>query len=179
MCNYLAAKENIIYRSLAFGGIGATLILVIAYISFYPQYILSIKDISNGKTILEMAASPGDNLWIAFINSVEGLPVADHFIVNDDYEIMFTETIYQAPYAGYIHQERASVIAPRTMRISDLAKPMEEITFYAGYTFRHMLFLNGNWLPLYEVAQGGDLIQIKIKGGSRLGLLLRRIASND
>jgi len=158
---------------------GAILLLVIVYLSFYPLYLLSIKDISNGKTIIEKVTSPGDNLWIIFINSVEGLPVGDHFIVNDNYKITFTETIYQAPYAGYIHQERARAIAPRTIKISSLNKPMEEVTFYAGYTSKHMLFLNGNWLPLYEVAQGGDLIQVKIKSSSRLALLLKKIVSND
>ena len=158
---------------------GTALLLLIIYLSFYPLYLLSIKDISNGKTIIEKVTSPGDNLWIIFINSVEGLPVGDHFVVNDNYKITFTETIYQAPYAGYIHQERAKVIAPRTIKISSLNKPMEEVTFYAGYTFKHMLFLNGNWLPLYDVAQGGDLIQVKIKNGSRLALLLKKIVSNE
>jgi hypothetical protein len=179
MCNYSVAKGRFINRSVAIGGMGVILLLLIVCFSFYPLYILSIKDISNGKTILETVTSPGDNLWIVFINSVEGLPVADHFIVNDNYKITFTETIYQAPYAGYIHQERGKVIAPGTIRISSLNKPMEDITFYAGYTFRHMLFFNGNWLPLYEVAQGGDLIQIKIKSNSRFSSLLRRILSND
>lgn len=153
---------------------GVILLLVIVYLSFYPLYLLSIKDISNGKTIIEKVTSPGDNLWIVFINSVEGLPVGDHFIVNDNYKMTFTETIYQAPYAGYIHQERAKVIAPRTIKISSLNKPMEEVTFYAGYTFKHMLFLNGNWLPLYEVAQGGDLIEVKVKSCSRLSLFLKK-----
>jgi len=107
---------------------GAILLLVIVYHSFYPLYFLSIKDISNGKTIIEKVTSPGDNLWIVFINSVEGLPVGDHFIVNDNYKMTFTETIYQAPYAGYIH----------------------------------------------EVAQGGDLIEVKVKSCSRLSLFLKK-----
>lgn len=173
------AKGSSINRLFAIGGMGTALLLLIIYLGFYPLYLLSIKDISNGKTIIEKVTSPGDNLWIIFINSVEGLPVGDHFVVNDNYKITFTETIYQAPYAGYIHQERAKVIAPRTIKISSLNKPMEEVTFYAGYTFKHMLFLNGNWLPLYDVAQGGDLIQVKIKNGSRLALLLKKIVSNE
>lgn len=173
------AKGSSIYRLFAIGVMGTALLLVISYLGFYPLYFLSIKDISNGKTIIEKVTSPGDNLWIVFINSVEGLPVGDHFIVNDNYKITFTETIYQAPYAGYIHQERAKVIAPRTIKISSLNKPMEEVTFYAGYTFKHMLFLNGNWLPLYEVAQGGDLIEVKVKSCSRLALFLKKIVSNE
>jgi len=173
------AKGSSIYRLFAIGVMGTALLLVISYLGFYPLYFLSIKDISNGKTIIEKVTSPGDNLWIVFINSVEGLPVGDHFIVNDNYKITFTETIYQAPYAGYIHQERAKVIAPRTIKISSLNKPMEEVTFYAGYTFKHMLFLNGNWLPLYEVAQGGNLIEVKVKSCSRLALFLKKIVSNE
>jgi hypothetical protein len=169
---------QIIKRPLALGGVGIILIFAAVYLIFYPLHILSVKDISTNKTVLETATSPGDNLWIVFINSVEGLPVADHFVVNDNYEFLFTETIFQAPYAGYVRAEREELIAPGTTRISGYNRQMEEITFYAGYTFKHMLFLNGNWLPLYEVAQGGDIIRITIRSNSRLASLLKRI-SND
>jgi hypothetical protein len=175
---FLAVMLQIIKRSLAFGGVGIILILASVYWCFYPLHILSIKDISTNKIVWETAPSPGDNLWIVFVNSVEGLPVADHFVVNDNYEFLFTETIFQAPYAGYVHAEREVLIAPGTTRISGYNRQMEEITFYAGYTFKHMLFLNGNWLPLYEVAQGGDIIRITIRSNSRLTSLLKRI-SND
>ena len=167
-----------IKRPLALGVVGILFILAAVYLCFYPLHILSIKDTSTNKIVLETATSPGDNLWIVFVNSVEGLPVADHFVVNDNYEFLFTETIFQAPYAGYVQAEREELLAPGTKRISGYNRQVEEITFYAGYTFRHMLFLNGNWLPLYEVAQGGDIIRITIRSSSRLALLLKRI-SND
>ncbi len=175
----LAVIRQIIKRPLALGVVGIILILAAVYLCFCPLHILSIKDINTNKTVLETATSPGDNLWIVFVNSVEGLPVADHFVVDDNYEILFTETIFQAPYAGYDHAERSEVLAPNTTKISGYDRHMEEITFYAGYTFKHMLFLNGNWLPLYEVAQGGDVIRITIKKRSRMASLLRRIVSHD
>ncbi len=175
----LAVMRQIIKRQLALGVVGIILILAAVYLCFCPLHILSIKDINTNKTVLETATSPGDNLWIVFVNSVEGLPVADHFVVDDNYEILFTETIFQAPYAGYDHAERSEVLAPNTTKISGYDRHMEEITFYAGYTFKHMLFLNGNWLPLYEVAQGGDVIRITIKKRSRMASLLRRIVSHD
>lgn len=175
----LAVMRQIIKRQLALGVVGIILILAAVYLCFCPLHILSIKDINTNKTVLETATSPGDNLWIVFVNSVEGLPVADHFVVDDNYEILFTETIFQAPYAGYDHAERSEVLAPNTTKISGYDRHMEEITFYAGYTFKHMLFLNGNWLPLYEVAQGGDVIRITIKKSFRMASLLRRIVSHD
>ena len=170
--------RQIIRRPLALGVVGITVILGMVYLCFYPLHILSIKDISNNKIVLEKATSPGDNLWIVFVNSVESLPVADHFEVNGNYEFLFTETIFQAPYAGYMHAEREELIAPRTTRISGYNRQMDEITFYAGYTYKHMLFLNGNLLPLYEVAKGGDIIRINIRSNSRLTSLLKRI-TND
>ena len=170
--------RHIIKRPLALGVVGLFFILAAVYWCFYPRHILSIKDISAHKTVLETATSPGDNLWIVFVNSVEGLPVADHFVVNDDYQFLFTETIFQSPYAGYVPAEREELIAPGTTRISGYNRQMEDITFYAGYTYKHMLILNGNWLPLYEVAQGGDIIRISIRSISRLGSLLKRI-NND
>jgi hypothetical protein len=174
----LAVMRQIIKRPLALGVVSVILILAAVYLCFYPLHILSIKDISTNKTVLETEASPGDNLWIVFINSVEGLPVADHFVVNDDYEFLFTETIFQAPYAGYVPAEREELIAPGTTRISGYNRQMDEITFYAGYTYKHMLFLNGNWLPLYEVVKGGDIIRINTRSNSRLTSLLKRIPND-
>jgi hypothetical protein len=158
---------------------GLTLLGAAVYFGFFPFYVLSIKDISNGKTVLEAPTTPGDNLWITFINSVEKLPVADHFVVNENYKILFTETIFQAPYAGYDHSERAELIAPGTLKISGYDRHMNAYTFYAGDISRHMLFLNGNWLPLYGVARGGDLIQVTVNKRSRLVFLVQRMFSHE
>lgn len=157
--------------------LGMICLLLVACVGLglYPQYFLSIKDVSNDKTVLEMATEPGDNLWIVFVNSVELLPVADHFVVNDRHQIVFTETIYQAPYAGYLHPEKKEVIAPGTTRIAGIDRLMGEVTFYAGYDFKHILFVNGKWTPLYHVARGGDLIRITVGKRSRLTTLLNRI----
>jgi hypothetical protein len=145
----------------------------------YPQHVLRLEDSSNGKTIREAPARPGDNIWIVFINSVERLPVADHFVLNDAYQLIYSETIYQAPYAGYLHPERKELVAPGTIRIADFDRQMAEVTFFAGYEFKHMLFLNGNWIPLYQVAKGGDLIRITVKRQTRWNRLLNRISSNE
>jgi len=171
--------RQITKKRLCLVGAIVALVLTIAYMGLYPLHILSIKDISNNKTVLQVVTTPGDNLWIIFVNSVEGLPVADHFVISDSYKILFTETIFQAPYAGYDHAKKSELIAPNTTKISGYDRQMEKITFYAGYTFKHMLFLNGNWLPLYEVAQGGDIIRITIEKSSRIASLLRRAVSHD
>jgi len=161
--------------------LGMICLLLVACVGFglYPQYLLIIKDVSNDKTVLEITTEPGDNLWIVFINSVEFLPVADHFVVNDRHQIMFTETIYQAPYAGYLHPEKKEVIAPGTTRIAGIDRLMEEITFYAGYDFKHLLFVNGKWTPLYHVARGGDLIRVTVGKRSRLTTFLNRILFHE
>ena len=173
------ARRLIIKRVFLLAGVGITFLGVIVYLEFYPFYILSIKDISNGKTVLEKPATPGDNLWVAFINSVENLPVADHFVVNKNYQIIFTETIFQAPYAGYDRSEKAELIAPGTTKISGYNRRMEAYTFYAGNISKHMLFLNGHWLPLYKVAWGGDLIQVTVKKSTKLAFLIKRMFSHE
>ncbi|MCP4627984.1 MAG: DUF1850 domain-containing protein [bacterium] len=169
-------------KILVSAGVGSLIVGIIAYLVFVPCYVLSIKDLNNGKTVLETPAAPGDNLWIAFINSVEKLPVADHFVVSENHKILFAETIFQAPYAGYDRSEKAELIAPGTLKISGYDRQMDVYTFYAGENSRHMLFLNGNWLPLYEVARGGDLIQFTVTRRSRLASFidrLKRTLSNE
>lgn len=173
------AERQIRKRVFAVAGVGIVFVGAFAYLAFYPFHILSIEDISNGKTILNKPARPGDNLWIAFINSVENLPVADHFVVDRNYELVFSETIFQAPYAGYDRYEKAELIAPGTTRISGYHRRMRTYTFYAGDLSKHMLFLNGHWLPLYEAARGGDLIRITIKKSSKLDFLKRRMYSHE
>ena len=173
------AKGSIVRKVLIFAGMGLIVLGAMAYLVFYPLHILSIEDISNGKTILEKPAKPGDNLWIAFINSVERLPVADHFVIDENYQIIFAETIFQAPYAGYDRSDKAELIAPGTTRISGYNRRMEAVTFYAGNLSKHMLFLNGNWLPLYEAARGGDLIRVQIKKSSKLASLSKRMFSHE
>lgn len=170
-------KGRKIQKPLVIGTVSLALILATIYFGLSTQYVLCIEDMTNGKAVLEKVAIPGDNLWIVFINSVEKLPVADHFVVNADHKILFTETIYQAPYAGYDSPDdavRAELIAPGTTRISGYDRPMDKVTFFAGYTFKHMLLLNGHWLPLYRVVQGGDLVQITIKKQSRWAALFKR-----
>jgi hypothetical protein len=168
----LVRKRN--SRSKAVIGIIAILTLTMIVLVFYPRYYLKIRDLSNGREILESPATPGDNIWVVFVNSVENLPVADHFILDEDLQIVFNETIYQAPYAGYVHEEKAENIGPCTMRISNLDTPMKRITFFAGYNSRHMVFLNGHWIPIYDEAQGGDLIEIVIKVNSLFSSLIKR-----
>jgi len=168
-------KRPIGMRVFVLAGVGILFLGTIAFLQFSPFYILSIVDISNGKTVLERPTKPGDNLWIAFINSVENLPVADHFIIDENYKFMFTETIFQAPYAGYDRAEKAELIAPGTTKISGYDRRMEVYTFYAGDISRHMLLLNGHWLPLYEVARGGDLIRVTVKKSSKLAFLSQRM----
>ena len=160
-------------------GIACLILAAGVALGLYPQYFLSIKDVSNGKTVFETTTKPGDNLWIVFVNSVELLPVADHFVVNDRHQIMFTENIYQAPYAGYLHPEKKEVIAPGTIRISGIDRFMEEITFFAGYDSKHILFVNGKWTSLYHVVKGGDLIRITVNKRSRLISILDRIFSDE
>jgi hypothetical protein len=173
------AKGSIVKKALVFAGVGVTLLGAIVYLAFNPLHMLSIEDISSGTVILETPAKPGDNLWIAFINSVENLPVADHFVIDENYRIIFTETIFQAPYAGYDRSDKAELIAPGTTKISGYNRRMEAVTFYAGDLSKHMLFLNGNWLPLYEVARGGDLIRVQIKKSSKLVFLSKRMFSHE
>jgi hypothetical protein len=169
------AKKPINRKVIFIAGAGIALLGTMVYLIFLPLHILSIEDISNGKTILERPARPGDNLWIAFVNSVENLPVADHFVIDNHYNIVFSETIFQAPYGGYDRSEKAELIAPGTSKISGYNRRMESYTFFAGDLSRHMLFFNGNWLPLYEVAGGGDLIRVAVKKSSRLAFFIKRM----
>jgi len=146
---------------------GIALLLVAVWWAFWPEHYIIITDITSRKVIMEKPVLPGDDLWVVFINSVEKLPVGDHFEINHDYHITFVETIYMAEYVGYIHQERAKEISPGVMMIPYINKLMDKVTFFAGYQYKHFLFFNGDLIPLYKILHGGDLIQIKVKRRAR------------
>ena len=128
-----------------------------------PLYILYVTDIDTQKDVMVTRVTPGDNMWIVFINSVEKLPVADHFVVNQEHELIFTETVYMAPYAGYTREKKVQNVGPGTSRIHGYDRKMDKVTFFAGDISRHMLLWNGHWVSLYEVADGGDIIEINIE----------------
>ena len=137
--------------------------IMIYWLCFNARYELIIQNSVTNKLVFQSNIKPGDNLWLIYINSVENLPVAEHYEINNNYQILFTEIIYQAPYVGYLNEESAEIVAPGTLRISDYQSPMEKVTFYAGDISKHMMFWNGIWVPLYNAAQGGDLIYIYIE----------------
>lgn len=151
-------------------------ILGLLTIGLRPRPVLVIENASRSIELFSRRAEPQDNIWIVFINSVENLPVADHFVLNEDGRLCFTETIYQAPYAGYLGQNRARTVAPGTTRISGYNRQIPEITFFAGYDSRHMLFFNGHWVDLYDQTQGGDLIRIRVRSKSPLSALFTKDA---
>ena len=105
--------------------------------------------------------------------------MGDHYVLDSSYRILFTETIFQAPYAGYDREEKGTLVAPGTMKISGYDRELKEVTFYAGYDSRHLLFLNGNLLPLYEKANGGDIIRIKIVDTTITDMIIRRIMAHE
>jgi len=159
------------YRHFCATAILLSLVIITVW-AIWPKYYLSIVDRSNGKQILSKEAVPGDNLWIAYINSVEKLPVADQFVVDDKNGLVFSETIYMAPFAGYIKEEKEESISPGVTRIPGINKKIDKYSFCAGYKYRHFLFLNGNFISLYDVAQGGDFIEILMEKRINLKRLL-------
>ncbi len=102
------------YRFISLFGVA---LLIIAVIWFFavPKYEVKIENVSENKTIHRFKAKPGDNLWLIHINSVEKLPVAEHYEIDHNYRFSFSEIIYQAPYVGYLNAEKAKIVAPGTI----------------------------------------------------------------
>ncbi len=160
--------------------VGCVLIFAsVLVVGFRSRPYLTIRVENKKKTVVEKPAEPGDNVWVVFINSVEGLPVADHFEVGKRLELVFKETIYRAPYAGYDKGEKQELVAPGTMRISGYNRRMNEISFFAGHLSRHMLFLNGHWVSLYDEAEGGDIVRIAVIERTGFASMKKRIRSDD
>ncbi len=155
------------------------IVLALGGYFFKPTYEVEIKNDSENEIIHRLRATPGNNLWLIHINSVEKLPVAEQYEITEDYQFFFSEVIYQAPYVGYLNQGTAKVVAPGTIRISDFSSLKESITFFAGDISKHMMFWNGKWLPLYEGARGGDLICISIKKITGFNIFLKKKVSHD
>ena len=143
--------------------VGAAIVVGGIWTLVEDHCVLVVENLTRNTVIFSKAASSGDNVWVVFINSVEGLPVADHFVVDEHCELLFQETIYMAPYGGYIEKGKKEVIAPMTVRIHSIREKVKNSTFFFGYKFRQMLFINGHFIDLKGKATGGDLVSIYIK----------------
>jgi len=121
--------------------------------------------------LLSIPISRGDEFGLSFINSVEKLPVTDHFCIDDRSRIIFSKIVYQAPYVGYINEEKAEVRG-KNLVISGIQKAMERVTFFNGYSAKHTLTFNGTSFPIHTMAPGGALIEIAVRREARLTCLL-------
>jgi len=158
-------KNDSAKKKYQFVSLFSVVLFILAVIWFFtvPKYEVKIENISENKIIHRLKAKPGYNLWLVHINSVEKLPVAEHYEIDNNYQFSFSEIIYQAPYVGYLNAEKAKIVAPGTIRIADFNSSMKSVTFFAGDISKHLMFWNGKWLPLYEGASGGDQIRIVIE----------------
>jgi hypothetical protein len=139
--------------------------------SLYPVPTLQVRDLSGNRVLLSIPTSTGDQFGVSFINSVEKLPVTDYFCIDDRSRIIFSKIVYQAPYVGYIHEERVEVRG-KDLVISGIHKAMERVTFFNGYSANHTLTFNGTSFPIHSMAPGGALIEIAVGMETRLTSLL-------
>jgi hypothetical protein len=144
--------------------------LAIGYL-VYPVPTLHVRDLSRNRMLLSIPISRGDEFGLSFINSVEKLPVTDHFCIDDRSRIIFSKIVYQAPYVGYINEEKAEVRG-KNLVISGIQKAMERVTFFNGYSAKHTLTFNGTSFPIHTMAPGGTLIEIAVRREARLTCLL-------
>ena len=144
--------------------------LAIGYL-VYPVPTLHVRDLSRNRMLLSIPISRGDEFGLSFINSVEKLPVTDHFSIDDRSRIIFSKIVYQAPYVGYINEEKAEVRG-KNLVISGIQKAMERVTFFNGYSAKHTLTFNGTSFPIHTMAPGGALIEIAVRREARLTCLL-------
>jgi hypothetical protein len=145
-------------------------VVVLGYLA-YPVSTLHVRDLSRNRMLLTIPISTGDEFGVSFINSVEKLPVTDHFFIDESSRIIFSKIVYQAPYVGYINEEKAEVRG-RDLVISDIHKAMERVTFFNGYSAKHTLTFNGTSFPMHTMAPGGALIEIAVRTEARLIYLL-------
>lgn len=145
-------------------------VVVLGYLA-YPVPILHVRDLTGNRILLDIPISTGDEFGVSFINSVEKLPVTDLFSIDDRSRIIFSKIVYQAPYVGYINEERAEVRG-KDLVISGIQKAMERVTFFNGYSAKHTLTFNGTSFPIHTMAPGGALIEIAVRKEARLTYLV-------
>jgi len=155
LIRFLSTKVKIV--------IGSLLIATVMVIFVLPRNVLIVRDVDRGENILMLPVSPGDKFSISFINSVENLPVIETFVIDKDYHIVFSHILYQAYYVGYIHEEKAKAVGKGFTIIPDINQRIDKVTFFMGFNAKHTLGFNDEEFPLYEMAQGGDLIVIEVK----------------
>ena len=145
-------------------------VVVLGYLA-YPVPTLHVRNLSGNRMLLTIPISTGDEFGVSFINSVEKLPVTDHFFIDERSRIIFSKIVYQAPYVGYIHEERVEVRG-EDLVISGIHNPMDRVTFFNGYSAKHTLTFNGTSFPMHTMAPGGALIEIAVRTEARLIYLL-------
>jgi len=156
-------------------------LLLLVLVAFFPLSSLEVRDLDENKPLFISPVTKGETFEIRYIHSVEKIPVAGIFRVNDGNRIEVVESIFSSYGAGLpsdTSREDITFEGDR-MRIRHRGIAMDRLRIFIS-PFTHQQFIySGDKVELSSITEG-HIVEIKVRRiplfwcwGSRLYDLLR------
>lgn len=146
------------------------LLIIVIFVQFInnffnmPYYII-FYSVKEDRVIKEVRVKPGDRFTLSYIHSYNKTPVYETFLVTKKGEIILKETEYSWQGAGLQDTYPIRGIwgyKDGNVYISEINTILMEIPLRVGIMANHKFIYNDKIIPLSLIAEGGELIIIKV-----------------
>ena len=135
-------------------------------------YVLEIRDLTEGKTIMRVLTSPGDRFEMSYIHSIYGGLVHEIYNIDEDYKIVMVEATFEKEMACvYCFPDKKYDIVDSLVRVRDLGMKFEHITIRFSTTSGRVINHRGSTITLSQYSKHGDLVEIDVRRTHNIALV--------
>jgi hypothetical protein len=124
---------------------------------------LSIRNPDTNQTLYTKPIKPGDEFIYAYTHSVEKLPVYETLTINENMDIILTETKLRSLSAsGDILAQDERLILTRQYAIIKSQRLLKRISLRVAYFYKQKIIFQGEEIELQELAEPGASVEISL-----------------
>ncbi len=152
------------------------IILIIAFILAFPINRLTAVDYMTGEILTDWRVSAEDSFTIRFTHSVMLTPVYEIYSINDQMEIVLTETLFYSYGAGLPENTIYDFeMTESGFRIYNINKKLDTLVYRTGATVaNHTFIMNKIEIPFLAFSEPQAAVEFKIVSRPLIVFLMRR-----
>lgn len=128
------------------------------------DYVLQVLKWPEKKILLERSVQAGDRFYLDYIHSSDHTPVHDVFSIEKQGKIILLEEVFDWYGAGLAFHPRAdaSIRLKGEKTSVRMRRRFDPFNLRVGRVAQHALTVDEEKVPLKQIAEGGDLLRIRV-----------------
>ncbi len=153
------------------------IILIIVLTLTQPVNRLAAVDYKTNEMLTSWRVNDNDSFTIRFTHSVMLTPVYEVYTINDDFEIILTETLFYSYGAGLPENTIYDFeITENGFRIYNINKKLDKLVYRTGATVaNHTFIMNKIEIPFLEFSDPQAAVEFKIVSRPLIAFLYEEV----